>query len=65
MIIKTTNMKQFIQSLLRYIKRLRCHHQMQWVRNIHGDEINWCSGRRSVWECTHCPKQELRSELDH
>lgn len=41
-------MKKFLQQLL-------CRHrQPQFIRNIHGDEINEWGGNRSLWRCTRC-----------
>ncbi len=37
-------------------KRLFCKHEYEFVRNIHGDEINWCGGYRSLWRCKKCNK---------
>lgn len=26
-------------------------HNWRFTRNVYGDEINWCGGYRSVWDC--------------
>jgi len=40
---------------MKWITRLFCKHEKQrWIRNIHGDEINLCGGKRSVWRCEKC-----------
>lgn len=40
------------------LKRLRCFfttgHDLMWVRNIYGDEINQVNGNRSWWMCRTC-----------
>ena len=41
----------------------RCKHEYEFVRNIYGDEINWCGGYRSVWRCKKCGKIEYRRYL--
>jgi hypothetical protein len=41
---------------MNFIKRLCCEHEYEFVRNIHGDEINWCGGHRSIWRCKKCGK---------
>lgn len=46
------------------IKRLFCNHEYEFVRNIHGDEINWCGGKRSIWKCKKCGKLQYRYELE-
>lgn len=46
------------------IKRLRCHHNYAWVRNIYGDMINMCNGMRSEWRCVDCGKWTLRPNLE-
>lgn len=38
-------------------KRPFCpHYDRAFIRNTHGDEINWCGGKRSVWICKDCHK---------
>lgn len=37
-----------------FIRSLLCDHEYEFVRNIHGDEINHCGGFRSVWRCRKC-----------
>jgi hypothetical protein len=49
--------------LMLWIKQLRCAHIYRHHRNIHGDEINHCGGKRSVWVCVRCDKREWRDEL--
>lgn len=44
-------------------KRLRCKHQFMHWRNIYGDEILECGGRRSVWRCDHCKLYLYRDKL--
>ena len=44
-------------------KRLFCKHEYEFVRNIHGDEINWCGGYRSLWRCKKCNKLQWRESL--
>lgn len=47
-----------------FFQRLFCRHQSAaFMRNIHGDEINLCGGKRSVWRCTACGVITLRDEL--
>ena len=40
-----------------------CDHDYEFVRNIYGDEINWCGGYRSEWRCKKCGKSEYRRYL--
>ena len=49
--------------MLGFIKRLFCRHELEFNRNIHGDEINLSGGKRSVWWCTKCDAVVLKSEL--
>ena len=44
-------------------KKLFCKHEYEFVRNIYGDEINECSGYRSVWKCSKCGKYQYRYDL--
>lgn len=41
-------------------KRLLCKHDdLEFIRNVHGDEINQLSGKetvRSIWKCKNCGK---------
>ena len=39
-----------------FFKRKQCEHDYEFVRNIYGDEINWCGGYRSEWRCKKCGK---------
>ena len=50
---------------MNWIKSLfkRCEHEYEFVRNIYGDEINWCGGYRSLWKCKKCGKLEYRTYL--
>ena len=49
---------------MNFIKRLCCEHEYEFVRNIHGDEINWCGGYRSIWRCKKCGNIQYRDELN-
>lgn len=41
--------------MLTKFRRILCRHRnLVFVRNIYGDEINWCGGYRSVWQCCDC-----------
>ena len=50
--------------MVNLIKRLFCKHEYEFVRNIYGDEINWCGGKRSIWKCKKCGKLQYSSELN-
>ena len=53
-------------SLLTFILRLLCWHrrsEFEFVRNIYGDEINACGGKRSVWRCPKCGNRQDRDDL--
>jgi hypothetical protein len=48
----------------RFLKRLFCRHRRtQFVRNVYGDEINHCGGRRSLWCCEDCGRYMYRKDL--
>lgn len=47
-----------------FIKSLFCKHEYEFVRNIHGDEINYMGGKRSIWKCKKCGKIQYRDELE-
>lgn len=53
---------------MKFIKRLFCKHEYEFVRNIYGDEINMVNGRRSWWRCKKCgkwtPFEHLQPEPD-
>jgi len=38
---------------LKFIKRLFCDHDTEFIRNIYGDEI-LLTGARSIWKCKKC-----------
>lgn len=48
---------------MRFIKRLLCRHEYEFVRNIYGDEINHVGGNRSWWRCRKCGKMALDPHL--
>jgi hypothetical protein len=51
-----------------FIKRVMCGMKGHWlvhVRNIHGDEINYRGGKRSVWRCANCGAMKLRDHLHY
>ena len=49
--------------MIKWVKRLFCEHEYEFVRNIYGDEINVCEGYRSIWKCKKCGKIEYRKKL--
>ena len=49
--------------MMKWIKRLFCKHEYEFLRNIYGDEINWCGGYRSIWRCKKCGALEYRKNL--
>ena len=40
--------------LRKLIQKIGCDHEYEFVRNLHGDEINQHDGKRSEWQCTKC-----------
>lgn len=47
-----------------FFKRLLCRHDhSEFVRNIHGDEINVYDGKRSIWRCTKCKHTKAKGHL--
>lgn len=48
---------------MNWIKILFCKHEYEFLRNIYGDEINWCGGYRSIWKCKKCGNLEYKDEL--
>lgn len=52
---------------MKIIKRILCKHEnLDFVRNIYGDEINWISTKhlyRSIWVCRECGKIIYKGEL--
>lgn len=49
---------------LAFIRRLFCRHrEFDFVRNIYGDEINLCGGKRSLWRCKGCGSAVLHADL--
>lgn len=46
------------------IKMIFCRHkEIEFRRNIHGDEINHTGGMRSMWKCKRCDKFIYKKEL--
>jgi hypothetical protein len=50
---------------MNWIKQFFCAHRYEWARNIYGDEINACGGKRSVWLCTKCGNRQDRKDFHH
>jgi hypothetical protein len=51
-------------AILTFIRRLFCQHrEFDFVRNIYGDEINHCGGKRSLWRCKGCGSAVLHARL--
>ncbi len=50
--------------IINIIKSWFCKHEYEFIRNIHGDEINWCGGYRSIWICKKCGNIQYRNELE-
>lgn len=48
---------------MKIVKRIFCHHEWQFERNIYGDEINWVGGCRSWWVCPKCGAHTLGDHL--
>lgn len=42
--------------MMRFLRRLFCKHEFEFVRNIHGDEIIGCDFMRSIGRCNRCGK---------
>ena len=43
-------------TIMKIIKQFFCkHNNIEFVRNIYGDEINYANAR-SVWKCKYCGK---------
>lgn len=53
--------------LLRRIRKiylkLRCKHDLTFVRNIYGDEIIWTGYKRSIRKCSKCGKYKYNNHL--
>jgi hypothetical protein len=39
---------------VKFLNRLLCKHDFEFVRNIYGDEIIAHGWKRSVWRCKTC-----------
>lgn len=51
---------------MNFLKRLFCRHRnLQFVRNISGDEINDRGGARSLWRCADCKTAVSRDDYYH
>lgn len=45
------------------LRQIFCRHELEFVRNIYGDEINLVGGRRSWWRCKKCGRWIAKSPL--
>lgn len=49
------------------LRKILCkHNDIEFVRNIYGDEINQVSGKnivRSIWRCKHCGRIIYKGNL--
>jgi ribosomal protein L37AE/L43A len=48
---------------MRFLKRLFCRHDLEFVRNIYGDEIIERGWKRSLWKCKTCGAVVAKDEL--
>lgn len=48
---------------MKFLKRVLCRHDIEFVRNIYGDEIIQRGWKRSIWRCKRCGKAVDRDEL--
>lgn len=46
-----------------FLKRLFCRHELEFVRNIYGDEIIERGWKRSLWRCQKCGAVVEKDEL--
>lgn len=46
-----------------FIKRLFCKHELEFARNVYGDEIIEWGYKRSIWVCRKCGRVTAKSEL--
>jgi hypothetical protein len=49
--------------MLNFLKRLFCKHDLDFFRNIYGDEIIERGWKRSLWRCRKCSKIIAKEEL--
>ena len=49
--------------IIDFIKSWFCKHEYKHIRNIYGNQINYCGGHRSLWECKKCHKLQYRDYL--
>ena len=53
-----------MKKLFNFFHALVCSHKhVEFIRNLHGDEINQHGGKRSIWRCIDCESQLKRSSL--
>jgi ribosomal protein L37AE/L43A len=45
------------------LKRLFCGHNLEFVRNIYGDEIIERGWKRSLWRCSKCGAMVAKDAL--
>ena len=49
--------------MCKFIKRLFCYHELEFVRNIYGDEIN-LTNKRSIYKCKKCGAIKYSNNLN-
>lgn len=50
---------------MNWLRKLFCRHpDLRFVRNIYGDVINECGGKRSVYKCADCGRYVYKNELE-
>lgn len=50
-------------AIIKFIKRLFCYHELEFVRNIYGDEIN-LTNKRSIYKCKKCGAIKYSNNLN-
>ena len=47
-----------------FFKMITCkHNEVEFIRNIYGDEINFRNGNRSEFKCVRCGRIVYKKEL--
>lgn len=48
---------KYIYNFIIKLTKPECHHDMAFIRDIHGDEVSNLSGARSEWKCLNCGEE--------
>lgn len=54
---------KLLKRIRKECEKMKCQHDLMFIKNIFGDEIIWSGYKRSIWKCTKCGKNKWNDKL--